>query len=99
MGEVKAARGSRRVAHVPELAAQWHPSRNGDLRPDEVALYSHRRIWWLCPVSPDHEWDIAPYARVKRPGACPYCSGQRVCASTSLAAVLPDIAAEWHPEL
>lgn len=32
----------------PELAAQWHPTRNGNLTPDKVTAGSARRVWWLC---------------------------------------------------
>ncbi|WP_306487357.1 zinc-ribbon domain-containing protein [Agathobaculum sp.] len=31
-----------------EPAEQWHPERNGDLTPDQVSLFSHRKVWWLC---------------------------------------------------
>ena len=96
-----ARRGTRRVSHVPALSAQWHPLRNEDLRPEEVALGSHRRVWWQCQLRPDHEWQVAPYARAALavPGACPFCSGQRVARADSLGALKPHIAQEWHPDL
>lgn len=31
----------------PDLAAQWHPTRN-DLRPDQVRPHTSRAVWWLC---------------------------------------------------
>jgi hypothetical protein len=92
-------RGEVRVSGLPLLAAQWHPTRNGDLTPEDVALGSHKRIWWRCPVRDDHEWDVAPYARAARPRpeSCPFCVGQRVTVDRSLAALKPEIAAQWHP--
>ena len=33
----------------PEIAMQWHPTKNGDLTPDRVLAGSHSRAWWLLP--------------------------------------------------
>ncbi len=33
----------------PEVAATWHPSRNGRLTPEEVIPNSKTRVWWRCP--------------------------------------------------
>ncbi|MCL6444721.1 MAG: zinc-ribbon domain-containing protein [Alicyclobacillus sp.] len=32
----------------PKLAAEWHPVRNGDLRPDSVSPRAHTKAWWIC---------------------------------------------------
>ena len=29
----------------PELAAQWHPTKNGDLKPTQVAVNSDKKVW------------------------------------------------------
>ena len=34
---------------MPHLVAQWHPWRNGDLTPEDVATGSSRNVWWQCP--------------------------------------------------
>ena len=81
----------------PELARQWHPTRNGDLRPEDVVAGSSRPAWWQCPVSPDHEWQAAPHDRVAGKGVCPFCIGMRVAPRASLAAAAPELAGEWHP--
>ena len=31
-----------------ELLEQYHPTRNGDVRPDEVLAGSSKRRWWIC---------------------------------------------------
>ena len=31
----------------PPLAQQWHPTRNGTLKPSDVTAYSSRKVWWL----------------------------------------------------
>src|SRR5262249_10502375 len=80
----------------PELVAEWHPTKNGELRPDQFTAGSGKRIWWKCPAADDHEWQTPIRLRVRGYG-CPYCSGIRVVRSTSLAAKYPELVKEWHP--
>ena len=82
----------------PELAVQWHPTKNGDLRADGVSVCSNRRVWWCCPEG--HEY-VAPVShRTTRGDGCPYCAGRRVLAGfNDLATLEPKIAAQWHPTL
>ena len=80
----------------PELAREWHPTENGDLQPTDVLPQSNRKVWWICPKGPDHEFESSVYNRVQAPG-CPCCSGQRCVPSNSLATVNPQLAAQWHP--
>jgi hypothetical protein len=82
----------------PDLAKQWHPTRNGKLSPDRVIAGSTRLLWWRCPVAPDHEWRVTPHDRRTHDGECPFCLGLRVCSTNSLATTRPRIASEWHPE-
>ena len=32
----------------PELAAEWHPTKNGALTPEQVLAGSEKRVWWQC---------------------------------------------------
>ena len=80
----------------PDLAVQLHPTKNGDLTPDQVIAGSNSKFWWLCPEGPDHEWEAAASNRTKGTG-CPCCSGHQVSITNSLAALYPDLAAQWHP--
>jgi hypothetical protein len=81
----------------PDLALQWHPTRNRDMGPDRVVAGSERRCWWRCPLGADHEWCASPHARLRNEGGCPFCLGLRASQSSALAAVRPDVSAEWHP--
>jgi hypothetical protein len=96
-GRMVTATNSLAAKH-PELAAQWHPTRNVELTPDHVAAGSERMVWWLCPTATDHEWQAQPAARRHSP-ACPFCSGRLPSSTSSLAARNPTLAAEWHPRL
>ena len=42
------------AAKAPDVAAQWHPTLNGNLTPEMVTPGSHRRVWWQCPLG--HTW-------------------------------------------
>ncbi|MGZ7033155.1 MAG: zinc-ribbon domain-containing protein, partial [Thermoanaerobaculia bacterium] len=84
------------VAGYPELVAEWHPTKNIDLFPDEVSFGSHRRIWWRCPKGSDHEWIATPNKRTGSHRGCPFCAGQRVSVTNSLATTNPGLAGEWH---
>ena len=79
----------------PKLAAQWHPTKNGELTPDHVAVHSGKKFWWLGKCN--HEWQATVLNRNKGSG-CPYCSGKRVLKGfNDLATRNPELASEWHP--
>ena len=56
----------------PEIAAQWHPTKNGALTPEQVTPNSNRKVWWR--YGKGHEWLARVSARTEGSG-CPYCSG------------------------
>ena len=31
----------------PQLASEWHPTKNGDLTPDMVTACSNKKVHWL----------------------------------------------------
>lgn len=78
----------------PDLASQWHPTKNGSLTPKDIVLASEKRIWWLCHRG--HEWKCVMSSR-KHGSGCPYCCGKRVCEDNCLATLDPELAKEWHP--
>jgi hypothetical protein len=63
------------VATIPELAEQWHPTRNGDLRPEHVVAGTAKKLWWKCPVDDHHEWQTNGYHRTNGQG-CPFCAAR-----------------------
>lgn len=81
---------------APAIARQWHPTRNGDLRPRDVVAGSTRRAWWKCPRGSDHVWNTSIVQRVRWPG-CPFCARRRPSAKYNLAVFAPHLVAEWHP--
>ena len=39
----------------PNLAAEWHPSKNGSLLPSQTTAGSNKKVWWLGKCG--HEWE------------------------------------------
>lgn len=78
----------------PHLAAQWHPSLNGEKQPwDFTAGSSSYKAFWICEVG--HTWRAVIFSRSKGSG-CPYCSNQSVWEGyNDLASQNPDVAKEW----
>ena len=80
----------------PKIAAEWHPTKNGDLTPDHISSGSHKKVWWLGTCG--HEWETTVDSRTKQKSGCPFESGLRTLAGfNDLATKFPKIAAEWHP--
>ncbi len=78
----------------PQLARQWHPTKNAPLTPKDVAPHSGKRAWWMC--SKGHEWDAVISNRSYGMG-CPCCAGRKAAPDNCLQTVNPRIAREWHP--
>jgi Probable Zinc-ribbon domain len=84
------------LANYPELVAQLDQRTNGPLDPKGIAFASGQRLWWRCPEGPDHLWE-APVRRRTAGHGCPFCTNLRVSITNNLAAVVPEIARQWHP--
>ncbi len=79
----------------PELAKEWHPTKNLPLTPKEISSGSPKKIWWTCEY--DHEWLTTPNSRSSGRG-CPFCSNNKVLAGfNDMATTHPELAKEWHP--
>lgn len=86
----------------PEIAAMWHPTKNGMLTPNDVTMHSKRIVWWVCPKCGD-EWQQSVIYRCNASrSVCGKCS--RVMTQSvpkdgrSFGDVCPDIAKEWLQE-
>lgn len=81
----------------PALAAEWHPNKNGNLRPSEVVAGTNKKIWWLCKVNDTHEWSTSGGQRLRGRG-CPFCSNQVLLKGfNDMATTHPTLAHQWHP--
>lgn len=86
------------ASRFPEIAAQWHPTKNEALSPTLVSVASNRKVWWRCELG--HEYQTIIANRTMRHIGCPYCSGKRVLPGfNDLASLEPELAKQWHPTL
>lgn len=59
------------ATEAPELAAEWHPTKNGKLTSADVMNGSHRKFWWLCMEG--HSFEQS--GKTRRAGrGCPTCA-------------------------
>lgn len=82
---------------APNLAKEWHPSKNGALKPSDVGTGSNKRVWWKCDKGPDHEWEVLINSRYHFNSGCPFCSGRRVSKTNCLETINPELTKQWHP--
>jgi Probable Zinc-ribbon domain len=59
--------GNSLAERFPKVATEWHPTRNGDLTPDQVGYAGNRRAWWPCSTC-GHEWSAIIQSRGKGAG-------------------------------
>lgn len=85
----------------PELAAQWHPTKNGDVTPRQVFKKSSQEFWWLDHKC-GHEWKAKISNRANGSG-CQKCGFVRQGLKSStpspgmndFAQLFPALALQW----
>ena len=83
------------AAGYPDIAAQWHPTKNGALTAGDVTARSGRKVWWQCGKG--HEWQATVAGRTGGTG-CPICAGKKVLKGyNELVTVNLELARQWHP--
>ena len=60
----------------PELAKEWHPTKNGNITAEMVSPMSNKKVWWLGKCG--HEWLMSVQDRTHQNCECPICNGKRV---------------------
>jgi hypothetical protein len=88
----------------PQIAKEWHPTKNGKLTPWDVTYSCTKKVWWQCNY--DHEWQATIANRtilrvdknVKYKKGCPYCSCQKIDIGNCLATRFPKLMEEWDYE-
>eukprot|EP00128_Syssomonas_multiformis_P003578 Colp12_sorted_trinity150504_noHs@2 len=87
------------LAKCPKVAAEWHPTKNGEVTTKDVAHGSGRKVWWQCGQG--HEWEAHIIRRTHATTGCPECAhARRVGApkvTQSLLNAHPNLAQQWHP--
>lgn len=98
-------RGHSLKDKVPVIAAQMHPTENGDLTSEMISWRSAQQIVWLYPYDDpvtgkhfDFVWVADPHNRVRYVD-CPFFSGKRLWTGyNDFATRFPEEAKEWDYE-
>jgi hypothetical protein len=78
----------------PDLARDWHPTKNGTLGPKDVTPGSRRKVWWLCERG---HWWLAAVSDRSRGMKCTYCRDLQKQGEQCMIDVKPELLKEWHP--
>lgn len=83
----------------PDIASEWHPTKNGDLTPHDVTCGSGKKVWWKCRIYENHKWEATISSRTNMNTSCPYCSHnpRSLKGFNDLLTTHPSLASEWHP--
>lgn len=81
----------------------WHPTKNGTLKPENLAVASHERAWFQCHAC-KHDFEAYIFNISSGQVKCAYCANQKLCKdeacelcfSKSFAA--SEKAKYWHAE-
>jgi len=58
----------------PVYSAQFHPTKNGDKKPNQVYAGGQKLWWWKCDKGEDHVWRASLDNRLRQKQGCPFCS-------------------------
>ena len=86
-----------KLSSYPHLVKEWHPTKNGDLTPDDFTHATRRKVWWLCSEGHSFETEVRNRTRQKYQMGCPHCPRYRLTTKNNLQFLFPEIAKEWHP--
>jgi len=78
----------------PNIAKEWHSTKNNNLKPEDFTKNSGKKVWWKCIKG--HEWETQISSRTYKGTNCPYCSNHKVSKENNLKFLSPNIAKEWH---
>ena len=90
---------------MPDLAKEWHPTKNGRLTPKDITTHYGKKVWWYLPYDDpetgkhfNFEWQTTVDSRVGNNLGCPYISNKSVWVGyNDLETTHPDIAQKFHP--
>ncbi len=85
-------------ALLPQIAKQWHPTKNKGRLPEQILAGSNKYRWWKCPEGADHEWRARVIRRWHSGGrGCPFCAGKKISITNNLGYKHPEIALLAEP--
>lgn len=82
----------------PWLAAQLHPTKNGDLTADSIFANSHTKLVWMCEKDGRHVYEATFSNRAAAGSTCFVCLNLVIIIDVNdLRTLFPLVARDWHP--
>ena len=83
----------------PKIAKEWHPTKNGELKPTNVSFGSGYEAWWVCPNGHPPYQAAVTYRTRDRQSGCPICANKKILSGyNDFATKYPDLAKWWDSE-
>ena len=77
----------------PKLANEWHPTKNGKLKPTQFTFCSGKKIWWQCANG--HVWKTS-IAHRKNNRGCKVCKKRTIIKGVNdMLSFRPELINEW----
>ena len=84
--------GNSLVSVRPDIAMEWHPTKNGNLQPSMFSCGSNHKVWWVCPkCTYEYQSNISHRTNKKIPTGCPICGKERSDLAKSVAVNMIDL--------
>lgn len=80
----------------PDIAKQWHPTKNGILTPNDITCGTEYKAWWIDEDG--HEWQSAVNVRCRKSRVQGIPSNKLIVGKNDLATVNPLLVSEWDYE-
>lgn len=78
----------------PEVAKQWHPTKNGTLTPFDVLSKTGKKFWWICDKN--HEYSATVSHRTFDARGCPICNESK--GEKKIREILKKLNIEFEPQ-
>ena len=54
------------LSSYPHLVKEWHPTKNGDLTPNDFTHATRKKVWWLCTEGHSFETEVRIISNIVR---------------------------------
>lgn len=81
----------------PNIAKEWHPTKNGKLTPELVLPKTSKRVWWKCKNGHEFTYVISDRTNDKKDRTCNECKKLMVPYKKTLFFKSKKLSLEWHP--
>lgn len=90
----KIAKNGSLLTNFPEIAKDWHPTKNKGIVPDNVLSTTNKKFFWFCSKC-EHVWKASVCNRIYNKSGCPACANLVPTKTNNLLIKFPEIAKEW----